>query len=812
MSDVNKNPSNLYDDDFIKKKKNEKEPKNFSDEDIFKEKEAFSSKGKKKEKADSKEENIDDINALLKSVGIAPIAEEKEPKKQEDIEKTIKISNEEKTEVIPDDGKTKHFDLKGKAPEIKKVQKRKDEGAQLILDGYGDEVRPKTVSQESVEKQLKKTRQNLIENFRVLSKEINDETILEKEPTGEGGKSVADLFEPKKGENLFDAIDKADIRKKGKNGLLKLGERTMRSVQQRAKLEKRREEIKNAKNERLSLKEELTHEKRKIEIFGVLLIVSLAFFFVLCSHVSSGAFSAFFANGSVLYLVLNLVLFAAGAVTAKDTLKNGFYSVIKFSPCPAFFAALSGCVSFLQCVTLFFLKPEDVSGYALYFPVFFFILLSQSVSEYLRLEGVRRDLSVLMRSKTLSTLQTVENKADASSLGYGISEKNDPKILYTADCEIPKDFEKFSLSRSTDEKLLLFEGISVLAASAAFSVAVAIISKSAAMFFAGFASSFCLCVPAMSTLVSSLIKLQNDKALSQSSAVVASFENAKEVAKSNAIVVDADEIFEGKVSKFRAVGRSMLLSDVVVFAASALKDTRSVIRHEFDAFLEEERIRPPKAEDVQYEEKLGYSCWIVGRRVLVGNRSMLVSHSIAAPTEEQETAFAKGKNVMYVVVEGIIVGVFAVDYRVKSNVKKSVSSFNKTGIVLMLNCGDPCLTQELAAKKLMADVAAIKLMTTKNCEIIASYKANASMRKENGLACSKSDKNILLLINKAHDLFEADRLSKIVLLSGLGFSFLLSAICAALKVSLAFSPLVLIVLQLVWGVIAFVIGKTRIKY
>ena len=778
MSDVNKNPSTLYDDDFIKKK-NENPEKNLEPE------------------------KIDDINELLKSVGISPIEEEAEEKDRKATEKTVRVSADEKTKVIFDGGKTKHFEFGANAPEIKKVQKSKD--------NRSDEEKPKVVSQEAVEKQLKKTRQNLIENFRVLSKEIGDEAILEKEPTGEGGKSVADLLEPKKGENLFDAIDKVDIKKKGKNGLLKLGERTVRSVQQRARLEKRREEMKNAKSERLSLKEATAREKRKLEVFGVLFIVSLAFFLSLCTHVSSGSFSAFFANGAVSYLILNLLLFAVGAVTAKDTLKKGFFSVIKFRPGPEFFCFLSGAVSLLQCVTLFFFKPEDVSGYALYFPAFFFILLSQSAAEFLRLEGVRRDLSVLMRSKTLSTLLPVENEADASSLGYGISEKKNPKILFTADCEIPKDFEKFSLSRSADEKLLFAEGIAVIGASVAFSVLAAVIGKSTAAFFAALSSSFCLCVPAAASLVSALIKLKNDKTLSNGSAVVACFDSAKAVAKANAIAVDSDEIFEGKVSKFRAVGRTMLLSDVVVFAASALRDTRSVIRREFDSFLEEERIKPPKAEDVQYEEKLGYSCWIVGRRVLVGNRAMLLSHSISAPSEAEENAFAKGKGVMYVAVEGVVVGVFAVDYRVKSDVKKSVAAFNKTGIVLMLNCGDPCLTQELAAKKLMADVAAIKLMTTKNCGIISSYKADPAIKRENGLACSKSDRNILLLINKAHDLFEADRLSKIILLSGLGFSFLLSVVCAVLKVSLAFGPLVLVGFQLVWGAIAYLAGKTRIK-
>ena len=416
-----------------------------------------------------------------------------------------------------------------------------------------------------------------------------------------------------------------------------------------------------------------------------------------------------------------------------------------------------------------------------------------------------------MRSKELCTLQTVENKNDADSLGYGIS-KGEPKILYTADCNLPSDFERFSLSRTADEKLLLFVGALTLAASAAFAVFGAVTDKSAWAFFSCLASSFCLCVPVLFNLVSSLLKLHNDKALASGCAVVSSADSAKKVAKADGIVVDADEIFEGRVSKFRTVpGVNVALSDAVVFAASALRVTRSVIRGEFDSFLAEEGIRPPEAEDVQYEEKLGYSCWVVGRRVLVGNRAMLIAHSISAPSEEEEKAFAKGKNVMYIVLEGVIIGLFAVDYRVRSEVKKSVRDFNKTGLVLILNCGDPCLTQELAAKKLMADIAAIKLATTKNSTLISSLRANPALKKESGLACAKKDRNILFLVNAAHNLFEADRLSKIVMLAGLGFSFALSVVCAVLKVSLAFNPVIIIAFQLIWGAIAYITGKTRIQ-
>ena len=746
-------------------------------------------------------EGIESINKLLESVGLTPISDEAE-KKADEVTQLSETSPEKTKIIFSDDQKTKHFNL-GKAADAPE----EEESGQLFLDGYGEAEKPRVVSQAAVERQLKKTRKNLIENFRVLSKETSDKAILEKEPTGEGGKSVADSLEIKKGETLFDAVDRADKKKKG--GFLEKG---VRYVQGKTRSERKREELNGAKIQRISLKEQKEKRKGQLRAVTVLFALSLVLFFMLCVYAETGALSALFGGSAAVYILLNVLLIALGAFWGRDIMKDGFSSLKAFSPRPAFFVLLCSALTMVQCLSLFVFKARQPSDLTAYTPFFLLSLLSACAADYLKLEGIRHDISVLMRCKQLRSLQTVENKNDAAALGYGISGKDDPTILYSAPCAIPKNVERLAFSGNLQEKLFFVLAIVALCAGAVFAVVSVVISKSGAAFFASLASGFCLCMPALSELVSALIKGKNDSSLSEGSAVVASVDSAARVAGANAIAVDADELFEGRVSKFKTVpGEKMAISDAVVYAAATLKNTRSVLKNEFDSFLEEEGIRLPEAEDVQYEEQLGYACWIAGRRVLVGNRMMLVSHSIEPPDEAAEKEYAGGKNVMYVVVEGVIAALFVADYRVRSDVRRSVRAFNKTGLVLMLSCGDPCLTQEAAARKLMADVAAIRISSTKNCRLVDTYKENAEIQKESGLFCAGQDRNILFLVNGAHDLFEAERLSKAVMLAGLGFCFVLSVVAAILGVSTAPGPMTLCLIQLCWGAVSYFIGKTRIK-
>ena len=176
-----------------------------------------------KEDAESDAQSLDDINALLLSVGLSPIDNAAQPEEspaaaQSDAAATPEEPEEpqeepqapQTTAVVPDvpeeepqngealraaqaertaepSQKTRHFT----PPRAKKTpakQKEADNG-QLLLDGYNEEDAPRRVNEAEVEAQLQQNRKNLVENFRVLSGDREDNAILEKAPGGETGRS-----------------------------------------------------------------------------------------------------------------------------------------------------------------------------------------------------------------------------------------------------------------------------------------------------------------------------------------------------------------------------------------------------------------------------------------------------------------------------------------------------------------------------------------------------------------------------------------------------------------------------------------------
>ncbi|MGN1195120.1 MAG: hypothetical protein ACI4SB_06520, partial [Acutalibacteraceae bacterium] len=653
----------------------------------------------------------------------------------------------------------------------------------------------------------KQTRKNLIDNFRVLAKSGGDKPILEREGENNPIDSIPDTVKVSQGEDIFEAVDKAG--KKKKASLLKIGENVFKSTQQKARKDRKQQQLLSASALSKKLKEDIAKISRNEKILAVLAAVSLVLSILHSAYNPGNALEFLFGSGARVFTVINILLFAAGVVFSVDIIKDAFENIKLLKLDGASCVLIMTVFILIHSLASLITGMTEFTGTVIYIPFCLFAFLAVSESRRIRFVTMNKAVCMTAKAGPLHGLQQVENTADAAALAHGIDDKGEPAIIYGADVEIPKDFESLFAPSGKSEKFYSYCCVSVLAAAFVFSLIQSISTKNAQSFATGLVGCICLCFPVMKELVSEYIRADINTRASAQSVAALSFESSEKVGSANAIAVNSDEIFEGKISKFRLVpGGHMALSDAVVYAASTLKETDCLIKDAFDDFIKEAGIKLPAAEDIQYEEKLGYSCWIAGRRVLVGNREMLVQHSIDAPSEEEERNYSKNKSVMYVVVEGIIAATFIVTYPVLAKAKANIRQFAKTGLVLMVNCCDPCLSEKYISKRLGTEEAAIKLIGTKGAQIIKDYQNNKSIRQENGLFCSSKNKSVLAVVDSSYELYSSERLTTLLSAVASAISFVLLVLFTALKVSSVVGCLTAIVLQSVWAAaIYFLVGK-----
>ncbi len=713
-------------------------------------------------------EYIGNFDDLLKSLGITP------------------ISQMDSAEMFSDEG----FE------EIKLNIKQED--------GYvpfSDETYLQSAERES--KQNKK----FMQNFRVLSKKTNDSTILEATPTGEGKGNVADRIKLEEGEDLFDAVERAESLKK--KGVFHAKGKSADRILDKANKKKKEEVLMKAKELSAVLQRKLAMQKIQLIVLGIIGFIMIVFSFLpLLYTAEESPLQVLFKDGAKVYGVVNIALLMLAAGVGYDRLAASVKSIKNVT-----FDSNTGLLVlfvavFVHQIVLIIKGHTAFNGINLYNIYALFSVVVAILSESVKAKTALMNLSVVAKSGPLDSIHAVENKADSEVLLKGVTNKG--KALYCAQADTIRGLNGNLGVRPNENKFYTFLHIGVLIASLAAGTVIMIRSRNVSLFVTAIVACICLCGPALCEFARTVLLYRENKKLAAMSAAVTAFDGIRIMEKTSSIAMDASDIFTAKVSKFKAVRMSrMSVTNSATLTAALLKDSSSLIGECFDGYEETIDGDLPAAEDVEYEPKRGYKGLVAGRNVIVGNRSMLISNEIEAPTKQEERAYAGNKCCVYVAVDGELTATFLVSYDIIPSLRKAVASFSKSGLVLMLTSKDPGLSEKLVSLKLGTDISGVRILESDAAALMDEYRLNRSMRNTNCLVCSKYKKSLFALAVGAKMLYENDKFVLLMHVAGqcLAFAMLLTAVIVG--VPAFFNPYVMILLQAIWSVVSVLFVSRR---
>ncbi|MBR2079187.1 MAG: hypothetical protein IJ962_03135, partial [Clostridia bacterium] len=503
-----------------------------------------------------------------------------------------------------------------------------------------------------------------------------------------------------------------------------------------------------------------------------------------------------------LFVLLNMVALGASIFITKDYYRNAaislYYMVADGDTC----LLISAAFTFIQQLfTLIFQSRFDLASLKLFTSVAIFAGAMRVLCDYFRTSTALCGIRTLMDNDGISCIGEVESKNDSAVLAHGLSKDGKPKLLYCAETEMKEGIATDITAIKTEEKYYIYASIASVAVAFVSAVISLIKTKDFPSFLMALMSGMAITLPVMCDTAASAMSYFKNMKLSKIGAAATSYETIREIGKSNAIIMDAADIFMGVVSKFKRVPSGRIAkSDSVVFAAATLKKAGSILSGCFDEIISQMGITLPEAEDFAYEEKLGYSCWIADRRVLVGNRQMLIEHSIPAPTEYEEKQYAGKGSVMYVVVEGELVATFVISYRVLSKARKASADFASTGLVLMLTSKEPCLTEQTVSSALGISVTKVKMVNSKGTGIMEKYRENKAMRKSAGVFCSGKSGSLLALAAEAHRIYTSNKFLFILHIGSHAVAAALMLLAVLWNITAFMSPMFAIFYLLLWSV------------
>ncbi len=416
----------------------------------------------------------------------------------------------------------------------------------------------------------------------------------------------------------------------------------------------------------------------------------------------AGITSAWFGRGAPGIFVLNAVLLIAAITANNNIFADGLACLRAGKPNGNTAVALSALVAFLQNTVVAVAKSNSVSSLPVFTLAAVIGFITADVAGAINCRRMLHNfvLCAYKYDDGVFAVHPFEDEAEVRELGRVLlMDKAD--LLYSSKTKFPADFVKNSDNNNAEQK----SAKTLLPLSAAAAVLVgglsAFICRDWLQALTAAAAAFCLCSPVCAALAPALSAGRMNRFLNEEGSMVSGADAAEEISGANAVVIDSAELFNRSRCKMHGMVdyKTVRLDDVLVYAAALVIKSGGPLRDCFENVISSDHGLLPTVRDLVYEDKLGISARILGQKVLLGNRSLLLTHGIDVPEDGQEKKQLRaGKNVIYLAVAGNPAAMFVVSYKLDTGLKPYFEELEAAGTQILVRTNDVNVTEDMLSQ------------------------------------------------------------------------------------------------------------------
>lgn len=776
--------------------------------------------------ADEEEFTASEDTAIIESIGeerlgnvvVAEKSEEAEKEEAEEMplpesgeEENGKASDEEDEIPVFDEEKKDDFSFEKmyeekkeekKASSKTKVFRKSADGKDLSYSKTKIQGKDEPVSEKEaeLEREFKKNRKEKIDKFRLFTENLSGDSYGEEE---EESVNVTDVVKVKRGDDLFKAIENTDKPKK---------ENSKRREKRKQRDSKVYDKI-DVGRVKLRLEEEARDIKLRLIVALVSFVLSLALGVMKSGYIGGKMdfLSGFMANPVIVY-ALEFVIGMPMLVLALRT----FFLRLRDSEKPTLSAvAMTAVVLLFNAINnavLVLTKPEIAPSVMLFGTAVSCITLIEAWGEKKENLMIKKNLASLVRNETILGVFALENESE--KLASGISKSKEPMVLCAGEVEIPNSFLD---SSKTKDKENAFFNIAV-PASVLLSLVCGVIgfvtyggigSFSSAALSALLVSSPVFISPVLISLIARV-----NESLNRTGCEILGYEDVENIDDTDAIVLDTADIFTGNISHFHLISRNVRIDTLHAFeiACSVLYSSGGVLKGEIAEFMKEQKLVLPEVEDIKYEEKLGISCWVEDKCVLLGTEKMMKEHNIEIPPEYSGEKYEReGSQVFYLAVDTYATAMFCADYFIGRQARKQLVDLYKTGVILMLMTTDPHIDEQFVANTLGVSSSSIKTVSPVGAKAIRESIEATTKQKRTGLIFRKNVVGLLKVINAAFRLYDVQSLAILIQIVSMVFGIVVSGVLSAAATGYLPGVVFIIAYHAIWTALGYFVTHKNKK-
>ncbi|SDN59820.1 hypothetical protein [Acetanaerobacterium elongatum] len=335
-----------------------------------------------------------------------------------------------------------------------------------------------------------------------------------------------------------------------------------------------------------------------------------------------------------------------------------------------------------------------------------------SLGKLMVLSRVRHNLSVAGSGERLYEVQLAKSGEFARNAATVLDDE-EPQVAVSAPAGFLKGFLHFSYD---DEQA---QGASRILSPICFGAAVVLSAASYFLYkdvlscFTVFTAVLCVCAPFTSIAVINLPLLRAAKSLTPRGAMLSGSDAVESISEATAVAVNAAELFPSGSITLHGIRtfKGGRIDMSILEAASIMEKVGGTMSDIFYQIIEGRKEILENVEDIVYEEGMGISAWVNGKRVLIGNRELMRHHGVELPPREYELKYTQdGRDLMYLATSGELASMFVISYHADPAVYRRLKRLEQSGIAVLVKTTDPNITRDMLSDLYELDYDMVRIM------------------------------------------------------------------------------------------------------
>jgi Cu+-exporting ATPase len=483
------------------------------------------------------------------------------------------------------------------------------------------------------------------------------------------------------------------------------------------------------------------------------------------------------------FIVINCILGIIAAVAALPVVGDGFSKILSLKPNgnSPMSLAIGGAVLLTGAA---YFQPLIISGgwVQCMVPVACASLFFSMIGKIAVLDRARVNFKPFSGAEAKYAVYTVEDPEAVNIFTRGVI-KDVPKLAAYGETEFVEGFMKNLYASDIYDRFCrtsapITVACSLIIGIIAFALSYANLGSDAV--FAGFSamvSVLTLCAGFMNLQIVNIPEAAECSKLSKEGAVLLGYEGIEEFAETNSVLADGASLFpNGSIS----LAGIKLFSDTrideaIVEAASLTHLAQSILDSMFYDIIRGKTELLSPVESYIYEDGMGLCGWINNRRVLLGNRELMLNHSIEGlpPATKEADYTGKRKSAVYLSVGGHLSAMFIIDMLPNVEIADALDTLNKKGVTVILRTVDSIINISKLSDMFDVPSDMFKLIPYRHHEAFETQTAYAPRRSANAVVTG--------LLRSFAKLVSSAKKLRAVIFTGLGLQ-MVSMILGALIV------------------------------